>query len=126
MMRHEKQESLRTDSLGDYLKAVRVGLDMTLRDVERATNKEVSNAYLSQLETGKIENPSPHVLYELAQVYKVSYENLMQRAGYIVPSKARTGAGRHGRAATFAIDNLSAEEERALLEYLAFYRSKRS
>lgn len=125
-MKHEKQGSSRSDSFGDYLKATRLGLDMSLRDVEKATNKEVSNAYLSQLETGKIENPSPHILYELAQVYKVSYENLMQRAGYIVPSKNRTAAERHGRAATFAIDNLNAEEEQALLEYLAFFRSKRS
>ena len=44
---------------------------MKLRDVEKASDKEISNAYLSQLETGKIEKPSPHVLHALAEVYRV-------------------------------------------------------
>jgi transcriptional regulator with XRE-family HTH domain len=126
-MSDENTQQARTDSLGDYLKAIRLGLKMTLRDVERATDKEVSNAYLSQLETGKIENPSPHVLYTLAQVYGVSYESLMERAGYIAPSKANRIAGaKHGSAATYAIENLDAEEERELLKFLAYYRSTRS
>jgi HTH-type transcriptional regulator, competence development regulator len=126
-MSDENTHPARTDSFGDYLKAIRLGLKMSLRDVERATGKEVSNAYLSQLETGKIENPSPHVLYTLAEVYGVSYENLMKRAGYIVPSKAkRTASVKHGSAATYAIENLDAEEERELLKYLAYYRSTRS
>lgn len=126
-MADENTQPARTDTLGDYLKAMRLGLEMTLRDVEKATDKEVSNAYLSQLENGKIENPSPHVLYTLAQIYKVSYKNLMQRAGYIVPARASRAAGaKHGSAATFAIENLDADEERELLKYLAYYRSTRS
>jgi HTH-type transcriptional regulator, competence development regulator len=120
-------QSARTTTFGDYLKATRLGLRMTLRDVEGATNKEISNAYLSQLETGKVENPSPHVLYSLAQVYGVSYESLMERAGYIMPSNAkRTSATKHGHVATHAIENLDADEERELLKYLAFFRSTRS
>jgi transcriptional regulator with XRE-family HTH domain len=126
-MSDENTQPARTDSFGDYLKAIRLGLDMTLRDVEKATGKDVSNAYLSQLETGKIENPSPHILYSLAQVYGVSYESLMQRAGYIVPSNTkRTSRTKHGHTATYAIENLDADEERELLKYLAFYRSTRS
>jgi transcriptional regulator with XRE-family HTH domain len=126
-MADENTHPQRTDSFGDYLKAIRVGLKMSLRDVERATEKDVSNAYLSQLETGKIESPSPHIIYALAEVYGVSYESLMKRAGYIAPSKAkRTASTKHGSAATYAIENLDAEEERELLKYLAFYRSTRS
>ena len=41
---------------------------MTLREVEEATNKEVSNGYLSQLESGRISKPSPHILYTLSSV----------------------------------------------------------
>ena len=126
-MAHETTEAPRTDSLGDYLKAVRLGLKMTLRDVEKATQGDVSNAYLSQLENAKIESPSPHILYALSQAYKVSYQSLMARAGYVVPNAGQRAAGKkHGSAATFAIEHLSAEEEKALLEYLAFYRSKRT
>jgi HTH-type transcriptional regulator, competence development regulator len=73
------------------------------------------------------EDPSPHVLYSLALVYGVSYESLMQRAGYIVSSKTkRTASAKHGNAATYAIENLDADEERELLKYLAFYRSQRT
>jgi transcriptional regulator with XRE-family HTH domain len=126
-MSDENTQPARTDSFGDYLKAIRLGLKMTLRDVERAADGEISNAYLSQLETGKIENPSPHILYSLAQLYGVSYESLMKRVGYIVPSKAkRTSSAKHGNAATYAIENLDAEEEKELLKFLAYYRSTRS
>jgi transcriptional regulator with XRE-family HTH domain len=115
----------RPDGLGRYLKSVRLGLDFSLRDVEEATGKEVSNAYLSQLETGKISKPSPHVLYALSGALAVPYETLMQRAGYIAPTSERAEGVKHGRTATFAIDNLTAEEEKALLDHLAFIRWQR-
>lgn len=126
-MAHETKETPRTDSLGAYLKTVRLGSEMTLRDVEKATQGDVSNAYLSQLENNNIKNPSPHILHALSQVYGVSYQSLMARAGYVVPNSGQRASGKkHGSAATFAIENLSSAEEKALLEYLAFYRSKRS
>ena len=120
----EEPEPTRSDSLGAYLKALRLGLDMTLRDVEEATDRVVSNAYLSQLENSKISKPSPNVLHALATVYNVSYGALMERAGYVSPVRSGEQDARHGRVATFAIENLTAEEERALLEYLAFVRSR--
>ena len=110
------------DSLGPYLKSTRMGLGLTLRDVEEATGKEVSNAYLSQLENGKISRPSPHILYTLASTLGVPYEGLMERAGYIVNASSRLPNVKHGRAATFSIDNLTAEEEKALLDHLSYLR----
>src|SRR5262249_17978245 len=98
-------------TLGLFLKSVRLGRKMSLLDVEEATGKDVSNAYLSQLETGKIAKPSPHILYALSTALGVAYESLMERAGYIVPSGRREKGAKHGRAATFSIENLSAEEE---------------
>ena len=76
-------------TLGGYLSDVRRMKSMTLREVEDATDKEVSNAYLSQIENDKIARPSPHVLHSLADVYSISYENLMERAGYITPRRRR-------------------------------------
>ena len=112
-------------SLGQYLAAVRAAKRMSLREVEEATNREISNAYLSQLENGKISKPSPHILHALARVYGLSYENVMERAGYLTAtSETKSDAG-HGRAATFAVDDLTSDEEQALLEYLAFIRSQR-
>lgn len=115
-----------TSTLGPYLKSLRLGLGQSLRDIEEATDKEVSNAYLSQLENNKISKPSPHILYSLSTVLGVSYEDLMARAGYIVPSKKRVEGAKHGHAATFSIANLSSEEESELLKYLNYFRSQRN
>jgi transcriptional regulator with XRE-family HTH domain len=95
---------------------------LSLRDVEEATDKAVSNAYLSQLENGKIQKPSPHVLHSLSGVYAVPYETLMEKAGYLLPPQE--GGRRRRRLAVFAIDDLTAEEEEELLKYLAFLRSR--
>ena len=120
-----KSENRKPVNLGQFIKKRRLELGMSLREVERATNGEVSNAYLSQLEGGKITKPSPHVLYALSTVLDLSYESLMERAGYIVPGVGRPASAKHGRAATFSIENLSADEESELLDYLNYLRSKR-
>jgi transcriptional regulator with XRE-family HTH domain len=101
---------------------LRTAKGLSLREVEEATEKAVSNAYLSQLENGKIQKPSPNVLHSLADVYAVPYEALMERAGYLLPSE--NGGGRRTRLTAFAIDDLTAEEEEELLKYLAFLRSR--
>lgn len=118
------QDPNRAEALGAYLKSVRTGLDLSLREVEEATDKHVSNAYLSQLENGRIAKPSPHILHALAGAYNVPYEKLMERAGYIAPAPVTTGraAARHGRVATCAVEHLTPEEERALLTYLNVWR----
>jgi transcriptional regulator with XRE-family HTH domain len=119
-------------SLGEFLAYVRGIKKLTLRDVEEATEREVSNAYLSQVETGKIAQPRPNILHSLANVYGVPYEVLMEKAGYLAPASAASelrgagGPGRHGRVATFAKEDLTQEEEEKLLEYLAFLRSRRT
>lgn len=112
--------------LGSYLKSVRRGLAMSLRNVEEATGGEVSNAYLSQLESGKIRKPSPHILYSLSTALAVTYEDLMERAGYIAPSSSHPSGTKHGRAATYAIENLTDEEEKALRDHLGYIRWQRN
>ena len=111
-------------NLGAFLRKSRDDKQMSLRDVEAATDKEVSNAYLSQLESGKIAKPSPHILYSLSTALDVEYETLMVRAGYIAASmEKRTDSTKHGKAATYAIENLTSEEEAELLRYLKYYRT---
>ena len=111
-------------TLGAHLLRLRSVGRMSLRQVEEATNKEVSNAYLSQLENGKITKPSPNILHSLALVYNTSYEDLMSRAGYLTSDEASSGR-RQGKVATFAVGDLTPEEEKSLLEYLAFIRQQR-
>ena len=114
----------RSSELGGLLADLRTAKGLSLREVEEATGKAVSNAYLSQLENGKIKKPSPNVLHSLAEVYVVPYEALMEKAGYLLPPE--DGGGRRRRLAAFAIDDLTAEEEEELLKYLAFLRFRAS
>lgn len=112
-------------SLGEFLADIRRIKRQSLREVEEATGKSVSNAYLSQLEKGHIKKPSPNILFSLANVYSVPYETLMEKAGYIIQADERDDDQKHGRVATFADDNLTNEEEEELLKYLAYIRSKK-
>jgi len=107
--------------LGLLLADLRRAKGLSLREVEEATGKAVSNAYLSQLENGRINKPSPNVLHSLAEVYAVPYEALMEKAGYLMPSEGRR---RRTPLAAFAIGDLTVGEEEELLKYLAFLRSR--
>jgi HTH-type transcriptional regulator, competence development regulator len=71
--------------LGEELRRLRKakngGEGVSLRDVEKET--KISNAYLSLIENGDIESPSPRRLHKLADYYGVPYEALMFLAGYM-------------------------------------------
>ncbi len=112
-------------TLGQYLASIRADRKMTLRDVEEATNKQVSNAYLSQIENDKIRKPSPNVLHTLAELYGISFEKLMEMAGYLMSSTKRAENEQHGRIATFAEHNLTPAEESELMQYLQFMRGRK-
>ena len=112
-------------TLGQYLASIRLDRKMSLRQVEETSNKEVSNAYLSQLETGKILQPSPNVLNTLADIYKIDYVQLMELAGYLPAAKGREASQRHGRIATFAEHNLTQDEEGELMQYLQYLRTRK-
>jgi transcriptional regulator with XRE-family HTH domain len=119
------RSAARSSALGAVLADLRVAKGLSLRQVEEASGEAVSNAYLSQLEKGKIRKPSPNVLHSLAEVYGVPYEALMEKAGYLLPPRRGASSTRRKRLGAFAIDDLSAEEEEELLKYLAFLRSRR-
>lgn len=76
-----------SQTLGVYLGQCREIKNLTLREVEQGA--EVSNGYLNQLEKGNVKSPSPHILYKLANFYKVPYEHLLRLAGYIVPKNEK-------------------------------------
>ncbi|HLH93953.1 MAG TPA: helix-turn-helix transcriptional regulator [Xanthobacteraceae bacterium] len=113
-------------TLGQYLASIRKDRGYSQRYVETETKKVVSNAYLSQIETDQIKKPSPNILHALAELYDISYEGLMERAGFVVPTRSRSGAEqRHGRVATFAGHNLTSEEEAELVKFLGYLRSRK-
>lgn len=112
-------------TLGQYLASIRTDRGLSQRDVEKATSKVVSNAYLSQIENDHIKKPNPNILHALAELYAVSYENLMERAGFVVPTRSRASDERHGRVATFAGHHLTPEEEKELVQFLGYLRSRK-
>jgi HTH-type transcriptional regulator, competence development regulator len=108
-------------NLGSFLRSNRERRALTLRAVERATG--VSNAYLSQLESGKIRQPSPVVLHKLAEFYEVEYTVLLDQAGYPAPTGHSTGS--QSTVVDSRLGPISSDEEQALREYLEFMRSRR-
>ncbi|MFL5789785.1 MAG: helix-turn-helix domain-containing protein [Flavisolibacter sp.] len=112
------------ENYGEYIKALRESKGMTLREVEKKT--EISNAYLSQLESSKIKQPSPITLNKLAELYGVKYEILMEKVGYPVPKATISVKSRKSEETVLhRVGVISKEEEMELLEYLKFIRSRR-
>lgn len=109
--------------LGVMLKAARELQDLSLR--KAADMAAISPTYLSQLEHGAVKDPSPHVLYKLAQGYQIAYEEVMRAAGYIVPAASATHQGVSPLEAALRMQQpLTPDEREALMEYLAWYRSR--
>lgn len=141
-----------SSELSEELRRLRGFRSLSLRQVEKKTG--ISNTYLSQLETGKAERPSPHILHKLAAVYNVPYESLMQAAGYLEPpsqKKSSLSALRGvllggnldeeeeenrevplqskrkrltGLQAALLSANLNEEEEKKVVEFIGFLRSQ--
>ncbi|HSW57343.1 MAG TPA: helix-turn-helix domain-containing protein [Dehalococcoidales bacterium] len=108
-------------NIGAYLKSLRDIKGISLREVERKTG--VSNAVLSQIESGQVKRPSPGTLFKLAGIYGVPYEELMQRAGYPVPAR-QVGEPQSAQSVFNRLGSISQDEEQQLLDYLAFLRSR--
>lgn len=108
-------------TLGNCLREARLAKGLSLRAVEEATG--ISNAYLSQLESGKVKQPSPVTLHDLSELYGISYADLMILAGYPVPSRKKMDPDADRILARFG--NVSDEEADALSEYLSFLRKRR-
>ena len=106
------------ESLGEYLSAARRGKGLSLREVEAKTG--ISNAYLSQIENNRVQEPSPTILDKLSSEYGVPYVECLRLAGYPVPRDM--GVSRIAA----RLGTTTKQEEDALAEYLQFLRLQRS
>ncbi|SER92956.1 Transcriptional regulator, contains XRE-family HTH domain [Gracilibacillus ureilyticus] len=68
-------------NFGNYLRTLRKRNDLTINQLEELTG--ISNAYISQIETGKRGVPSSEILKKLCLPLKVSHQPLMIEAGYL-------------------------------------------
>ena len=121
------EEVRKKETLGAYLKAARNAVGLTLRTVEARTENRVTNGYLSQIENNTARNPSPHVLWELSEVYGIDYTDLLVRAGHRVPHReAPQAQAMVGGVPLRALEDLDDAEQKQLLQYLAFLKSQRA
>lgn len=111
------------ERLSKELKDLREVKGLSLREVERKTG--ISNAYLSQLERGDAENPTPEKLQKLARCYEVPYVDLMRAAGYLSES-ADGGPADLSRfqIALMGADLTKAEQEQ-VLNFIKFLKSQK-
>jgi transcriptional regulator with XRE-family HTH domain len=113
-------------TLGAYLRELRRVAGLTLRQVQERTAGSVKNGYLSQVETGVVVRPSPDVLWDLAEVYGVDYNDLLRRAGHRVARERldpehQTVAG----LPLSAVAELDEDDQQALRDFVAFLRSRK-
>ncbi|MES2516085.1 MAG: helix-turn-helix transcriptional regulator [Bacteroidota bacterium] len=107
-------------TLGEILRESREVMPLTLRQVEEATG--ISNAYLSQVENGKIKKPSINVLYKLAGLYNIELDSLLGASGVVEKKTAKQSKLLNSIA--LSAGTLSKEEEDELLNYLTYLRGK--
>lgn len=110
------------DKLGELLADARKRQNLTLRAAQDAVG--ISNAYLSQLETGKVQSPSPVVLHKLSELYGLPYATVMEVAGYPLPRNVKADSA--GSRLAARVGKTTPEEEDAIVEYLRFIRSQRN
>lgn len=68
-------------SVGEKIKEIRKSKNMSARELSRRS--KVSQGYLSQLETGKNNNPTNEVLRKIAKGFNMSYVVFMTELGYV-------------------------------------------
>lgn len=105
--------------LGKELKKIRESKGFSLRDIEKKSEHTISSSYLSQVETGKIQQPSPRFLHRISKTYDVDYEKLMETSGYLERKK------KPEIAASFKIEDLTENEIDQVKHYIEFLRSRR-
>lgn len=108
-------------SIGGVLRRAREIRQLSTGDAARAAG--ISPAYLNRLENDAVKKPSPHVLHQLSDALAIPYDELLRLSGYPLPNRTDDAPAQTVGAALFA--DLTDDEREELLEYLAWYRSRR-
>lgn len=111
------------DQLGTVLYCAREQRGWTLREAERQTG--VHNAHLSQIEKGRIRNPSMALLWDLAAAYGLEYNNLLDLAGHTTRDERHAGRRSLAGATLQALEDIEPHEEEQLLAFLEQVRRRR-
>lgn len=106
----------------NFLREWRLVRGLSVRKL--ASMSDVSGTYISDLESGKITDPSPRKLWRIAEALRVPYYDLMRAAGYIIPDPDSAAADPRGAlAALLNLEHDLTEDERtALLDFFEYIR----
>jgi transcriptional regulator with XRE-family HTH domain len=110
------------EELGEYLKSERKKLRLTLRDVEDETG--VSNPYLSQIENGKIKNPSANILYKLSKVYSLPLNDILVRAK-IIDEKDTNESFDFIEAISVITSNFNEKQKQEVLRFVEYIKCRK-
>jgi HTH-type transcriptional regulator, competence development regulator len=114
-----------TKELGEKLREVRELKGLSLAAIAKPAG--MSPTALQKLERGEIESPSPHRLHSLAKVLDISYTDLMELSGYIVPREDQPDTARERASVllqALSSEDLTDEELADMAEFLAFKRQQ--
>lgn len=96
--------------LGPFIKSAREQKKITIREAEELSG--ISNAYLSQIENGKVKKPSPDILLKISRLYMVPYEMLLMKADYPIPDYGiNQEKNEHSSAVVLIVDDSFNERE---------------
>lgn len=121
-----------SNSLGEYIRELR-GKE-SLRSVSNRINGKLSHSYISDLEKGISRrgtpiNPTPEALKILSEAYNVSYDYLMELAGYIISEDKKVNSEKQIKIETIAAhidDDVTDEQMDDILNYIEFIKQKHS
>lgn len=115
-------------SLGGFLKDLRLNLGWSLRDVQARTGGRIHNAYLSQIESGKVGAPAVETLVLLAEAYGVDLWSIFHQAGWVPerpPAVDTVRSAGRGTLADGVLEDLTDEEVAELIAYAGFLKARR-
>src|ERR1044072_2027722 len=110
--------------LGTALAQARRRSGLSLRAVERLTG--IRSDHLSQLETGRIAKPEMAMLWELASVYGLDFEELLELSGQVGGRETPNRGRRRMTVALRALRELSPAEQTETLRFTAELKARRS
>jgi transcriptional regulator with XRE-family HTH domain len=111
-------------TLGDTIKRARADRGLSLREVERRTG--VRSGHLSQIETGRIAAPEMAILWDLAALYELDFERLLQLAGLEGRGESPGRSRQRISAALRAMSALEPRDQDAALRFMAELKGRRT
>lgn len=124
------KDDYRPERLGAFLRRLRQQRGWSLREVEAKTSGKVHNAYLSQIESGKILRPSLETLVQLSLAFEIDFWTLATESGLLpkdAPENPRVSLQPHPleMIPRRKVEDLTFDELEQISEFIDFIKWRR-